>query len=268
MTNALAFMSDPMLAQCVLPHAGTGFDIGEFIASGATLYLVATGDQEQSPLAPLFATLVNEIKYEAVLAAQASPGGRLDPPVGLFLDEVTQIAPVPLHKWLASTGGMGIEIVPVVHGEAQLRERWGANGAQVIMDTCGAKMFFPGITDPATLDMAAKVCGQVSLRQIGELGREYYSQADILDPAMVRDLPKWRALVIRGGLSPVIVKPPRAWRAPEYRAARRRRQTIAALTPAAAYRPVTEAIPAGTPPPDDLVLEPAGPGGDYPWTAS
>jgi type IV secretory pathway TraG/TraD family ATPase VirD4 len=268
MTNALAFMSDPMLAQCVLPHTGTGFDIAEFIGSGGTLYLVATGDQEQSPLAPLFACLVNEIKYEAVLLAQASPGARLDPPLGLFLDEVTQIAPVPLNKWLASTGGMGIEIVPVVHGEAQLRERWGSNGAQVIMDTCGAKMFFPGITDPATLDMAAKVCGQVSLRQIGELGREYYNQVDILDPAMARDLPKWRALVIRGGLSPVIVKPPRAWRAPEYRAARRHRQTIAALVPAAAYRPVTEAIPAGSAPPDDLVLEPAAPGGDYPWSTS
>jgi type IV secretory pathway TraG/TraD family ATPase VirD4 len=214
MTNALAFMSDPMLAQCVLPHAGTGFDIAEFIASDATLYLIATGDQEQSPLAPLFACLVNEIKYEATLMAQATPGGRLDPPLGLFLDEVTQIAPVPLNKWLASTGGMGIQIFPVVHGEAQLRERWGDNGAQVIMDTCGAKMFFPGITDPATLDMAAKVCGQVSLKQKGLTGEDYWSQVDIIDPAMARELPKGRALVIRGGLSPVIVTTPRAWRAP------------------------------------------------------
>ena len=151
MTNALSFMSDPMLASCVLPHAGTGFDIREFIRSGGTLYLIATGDQEQSPLAPLFATLVNEIKYEATLMAQETPGGRLDPPLGFFLDEVTQIAPVPLNKWLASVGGMGIEIFPVVHGEAQLRERWQDNGAQVIMDTCGAKMLFPGITDPDTL---------------------------------------------------------------------------------------------------------------------
>jgi type IV secretory pathway TraG/TraD family ATPase VirD4 len=268
MTNALAFMSDPMLAQCVLPHAGTGFDIGGFLASGATLYLIATGDQEQSPLAPLFATLVNEIKYQATLMAQASPGGRLDPPLGLFLDEVTQIAPVPLNKWLASTGGMGIQIFPVVHGEAQLRERWGDNAAQVIMDTCGAKMFFPGITDPATLDLAAKVCGQVSLKQRGLTGEDYYAQVDIIDPAMARELPKGRALVIRGGLSPVIVTTPRAWRAPEYRAARRRRQTTAALVPAAAYRSIAEAVPAGSLP-EEPVLEPAGAqpgGGDYPWS--
>jgi hypothetical protein len=268
MTNALSFMGDPELAQCVLPHAGAGFDIAEFTASNGTLYLIATGDQEQSPLAPLFATLVNEIKYQAVLIAQASPGGRLDPPLGLFLDEVTQIAPVPLNKWLASVGGMGIQIIPVVHGEAQLRERWGDNGAQVIMDTCGAKMFFPGITDPATLDMAAKVCGQVSLKQRGLNGEDYYSQFDIIDPAMARELPKWRALLIRGGLSPVIVKCPLAWRAPEYRAARRRGQTIAALVPAAAYRSITDVIPAGALRADP-VLEPAGApgdGGDYPWS--
>ena len=268
MTNALSFMGDPLLAQCVLPFTGTGFDIGEFIRSNGSLYLIATGDQEQSPLAPLFACLVNEIKYEAVLMAQASPGGRLDPPLGLFLDEVTQIAPVPLNKWLASVGGMGIQIIPVVHGEAQLRERWGDNAAQVIMDTCGVKMFFPGITDPATLDMAAKVCGQVSLKQRGLNGEDYYSQFDIIDPAMVRELPKWRALLIRGGLSPVIVKCPLAWRAPEYRAARHRHQTVAALVPAQAHRSIGTAIPAGAMPPDPFLEPPGGqPGDDYPWSA-
>ncbi len=277
MTNALSFMSDPVLAQCVLPHSGAGFDIRNFIRAGGTLYLIATGDQEQSPLAPLFATLASEIKYEAVLMAQQTPGGRLDPPLGFFLDEVTQIAPVPLNKWLASVGGMGIQILPVVHGEAQLRERWHDNGAQVIMDTCGAKIFFPGITDPDTLTMAAKVCGQVSLKQKGLGGQDYHSQVDIIDPAMARELPKGRALVIRGGLSPVIVKSPRAWRAPEYRAARRRHQTTAALIPAPAYRSIDTPIPVQPPPPDGQVLEPAGrqpngdhpqPDGDYPWSAA
>lgn len=277
MTNALSFMSDPMLAQCVLPDQGTGFDIGEFIGSGGTLYLIATGDQEQSPLAPLFATLVNEIKYEATLVAQESPGGRLDPPLGFFLDEVTQIAPVPLNKWLASVGGMGIQIFPVVHGEAQLRERWKDNAAQVIMDTCGARMFFPGITDADTLSMAAKVCGQVSLKQKNVKGEDYYTQVDIIDPGMVRALPKGRALVIRGGLSPVIVKTPQAWRMPEYRAARRRGQAIAALVPAQAHRAVGDPD-AMQPQPDAAVptaadrpaLEPAGskPAPGYPWSAS
>ena len=97
----------------------------------------------------------------------------------------------------------------------------------------------------------------MSLKQKGLTGEDYYSQFDIIDPAMARELPKGRALVIRGGLSPVIVKTPLAWRAPEYRVARRRRQTIAALVPAAAYRSIAEAVPAGALP-EEPVLEPAG----------
>src|SRR6266536_5973746 len=98
------------------------------------------------------------------------------------------------------------------------------------------------------------------MKQKGFNGQDYYSQVDIIDPAMARELPKGRALVIRGGLSPVIVKTPRAWRAPEYRAARRRHQTIAALIPAQAYRSIDGAVPAGPLPQEPVpepVLEPA-----------
>src|SRR6266700_942931 len=127
--------------------------------------------------------------------------------------------------------------------------------------------------------MAAKVCGQVSLRQKGLNGQDYYSQFDIIDPAMARELPKGRALVIRGGLSPVIVKTPRAWRAPEYRAAKRRGLTIATLVPAQAYRSIVPVEPL----PNGHVLDGGGqpnghhpqPGGqpqpgdgDYPWSAA
>jgi hypothetical protein len=94
---------------------------------------------------------------------------------------------------------------------------------------------------------------------------------------MARELPKGRALVIRGGLSPVVVKTPRAWRAPEYRAAKRRHQTIATLIPAQAYRSIDAPATAEPLRPDEHVLEPVGgqpngdhpqPDGDYPWSAS
>ena len=67
------------------------------------------------------------------------------------LDEVTQICPVPLPSWLSDSGGKGIQVVAVVHGEAQLAERWGDHGRQVVLDTCSVKVFLPGITDTTTL---------------------------------------------------------------------------------------------------------------------
>ena len=62
----------------------------------------------------------HEIHYIAALAGSRQPGGRLDPPLLMALDEVTQICPVPVPSWLADSGGKGIQILTVAHGEAQL----------------------------------------------------------------------------------------------------------------------------------------------------
>ena len=116
-------------------------------------------------MAPLFACLANEIHYTAALAGSRMPGGRLDPPLLMALDEVTQICPVPVPSWLADSGGKGIQIITVAHGEAQLRTRWGANGARVILDTSSAKIWLPGISDPATLDNASALCGTTAMKE-------------------------------------------------------------------------------------------------------
>ena len=81
----------------------------------------------------------------------------------MALDEVTQICPVPVPTWLADSGGKGIQIITVAHGEAQLRSRWGADGARIIMDTSGTKIWLPGITDTATLDAASALCGTAAM---------------------------------------------------------------------------------------------------------
>src|SRR5260370_19175877 len=127
--------------------------------------MMASGDHETAPLAPLFALIVGEIKHHATLMAQAMGRGRLTRPLGMFLDEITQIVPVPLDKWLASVGGLGIQIFTVVHGVAQLRKRWGEEGAQVILDTSDLKIFLPGITDAETLESAEKGCGKAPRQQ-------------------------------------------------------------------------------------------------------
>src|SRR5712691_13488057 len=83
---------------------------------------------ESRAVAPLFACLASEIHYTAALTGSRMPGGRLDAPLLLALDEVTQICPVPVPSWLADPGGKGIQITTVAHGEAQLRSRRGTGG--------------------------------------------------------------------------------------------------------------------------------------------
>ena len=218
MSRSLSFLADPALATSVLPGPGEEFDIRLFLRQAGTVYMIAEAVSEEAPVAPLFAAMATEIHYAAAQIGQASASGRLDPPLLMGLDEVTQICPVPLPSWLSDSGGKGIEIVAVVHGEAQLTGRWGDHGRQVVLDTSSVKVYLPGITDTTTLDAAAKLCGQASWKIRGQ---DHASRYDVATPDMIRQLPGGFALVIRGGCAPVIARLPRAWNRSAYRRARR-----------------------------------------------
>ncbi len=225
----LGFMVDPVLRQAVTPGPGM-FSPAEFVRDGGTLYLIAESrDDRPSPVAGLFAALVIEIYHQATLASAKMPGSRLDPPMLWALDEVTQTCPLPLPSLLADAGGRGIQIMPVVHGAAQLRARWGRDGARTILDACGTKVFLPGSSDPETLEMASRLSGQVAAR---ERGAGHDTRHPVMTEDMIRQLPARRdgtgyAFVLRNGLSPVIGRPPVIWRDATARRLARRAQPTA-----------------------------------------
>ena len=247
MSRAVAFLANPALAASVHPGPGESLDIGAFLRSAGTLYLIAESRGEDSPVAPLFACLANEIHHAAALLGSRMPGSRLDPPLLMALDEVTQICPVPVPSWLADSGSKGIQIITVAHGEAQLRSRWGQNGARIILDTSGAKIWLPGISDPATLDTASMLCGTTAMKEVQdwrarrEHQPDYFSRQPIMTPEMVRQLPGRHALIIRGGMAPVIARLALAWNDRLYRKARRERWALA--VPAAVPEPPSIAGP-------------------------
>ncbi len=102
----------------------------------------------------------------------------------------------------------------------------------MILDNSGAKIWLPGISDTDTLDAASSLCGTTAMKEAHEwIGPhrddpDYYSRQPIMTPEMIRQLPAKRALVIRGGMSPVIARLPMAWNDSVYRAARRRASSV------------------------------------------
>jgi len=139
-------------------------------------------------------------------------------------------------------------------------------------------LMLPGVTDTTTLEHASKLCGQAAYT---EHGQEHASRHDVMTPAMIRALPPWRGLIIRAGCpSPVVAHLARAWRAREYRRARRQGWAVAQiaaapapalaeisrplfgrdLAPVARLRPVAAV-------PDVAEVLPAEPGAAYPWGA-
>jgi len=268
LSRALSFMTDPKLLESVLPAEDEpDFGVENFLRQSGTLYLIAASENDDSPVAPLFAAMAGEIHNIAAQLGQASPGGRLDPPLMMALDEIVQTCPVPLPTWLADSGGKGIQLIPVAHGEAQLRTRWQHDGAQVVLDTCGVKIWLPGISDTATLKMASDLCGQTAMR---ERGQHHHSRHDVMTPDMVRQLPSGHALIVRGSYSPVVARLGAAWNDRVYKTARRRGTAVAALTPVPAS-PAQTALPATRPAWPDLPLHPdtatvGAASDDYPWS--
>ena len=254
----LAFMLDPVLREAVTPDAGQGmFSPAEFVRDGGTLYLIAESrDERPSPVAGLFAALVTEIYHEAALAAARMPGGRLDPPMLWALDEVTQTCPLPLPSMLADAGGRGIQIMPVVHGAAQLRARWGRDGARAILDTASVKVFLPGISDPETLELGSTLSDTMAA---AERGHDHESRHPVMTEAMISRLPARRdgtgyAFILRDGLTPVIARPPIIWHGSWYKQFTRRhlRRSQPRVLPPVPLPPA----PAG---PDDLAWDDTAP---------
>jgi type IV secretion system protein VirD4 len=259
MSRALSFMADPALSASVLPAPGEGFDIPAFLDATGTIYMIAEATTEDAPVAPLFAAMATEIHYIAAMIGQASPSGRLDPPLLMGLDEVTQICPVPLPSWLSDSGGKGIQVCAVVHGEAQLTGRWQDHGRQVVLDTSSVKVFLPGITDTTTLEAASTLCGQGSWKIRGQ---DHATRHDVASADMIRQLPAGFALVIRGDCPPVIARLPRAWHNRAYRRARRFRLMLP--------DPVPGLPLAGEPEPDipldETLTFTRGDGASFPWS--
>ena len=154
MSRALSLMADPALAASVLPGPGEGFDIPAFLRNAGTVYMIAEAVSEEAPVAPLFAAMATEIHYTAAQLGQASEARRLDPPLLMGLDEVTQICPVPLPSWLSDSGGKGIQVIALVHGEAQLAGRWGDHGRQVVLDRDPGSQTVSLVLDATTANAA------------------------------------------------------------------------------------------------------------------
>lgn len=204
MALSLAWATVPQLAAAATPVPGEGFSLAEFIHQDGTLYLVAAGD-EDSPVAPLFAAFVTWITVEAGQIGSLRPARKLDPPLWLGLDEVTQICPVPLPLMLADSAGKGVLITAVAHGTSQLADRWGENGAKTVWACCGTKVILGGVSDADTLKEISDLCGTVAAGD-GD------KAAPVVPPELVRTLPDWRALVLRMNLNPVVVKFRPAWK--------------------------------------------------------
>ena len=101
----------------------------------------------------------------------------------------------------------------IVQDLSQLRARYGTDRANSILNNHGCKMVLPGISDPETADVVAKLVGrgvytdvQVSHNN-GRASRSYSLRQDqMASPDALRQLPDGTGVVLYRGKPPTIVR--------------------------------------------------------------
>jgi type IV secretion system protein VirD4 len=186
---------------------GAAIDPGALLDGDNTLYLCAPA-HDQRRLRGLFTALVKAVVEEA-FARSVRTGRPLSPPLLMVLDEAANIAPLAELDSLAATcAGHGVQLVTVWQDLAQVHARYGPRAATVV-NNHRAKLFLPGITDPATLDHACRLLGdrEVSLPSVtrglsGGSTTMAPVRRPLLAPDALRRLDPGTTVLVYGSLPP------------------------------------------------------------------
>jgi len=186
----------------------------ELIARRGTLYL-CTPRQTPERVASLFVGVLMTVVTAAYAMASRLPRGRLHTELGLFLDELANVVPIEELPALASQGaGRGVVLMSIVQDLSQLRARYGVDRANSILNNHGCKLILPGISDPETADVVARIVGRADLTDIqvsrapdGRTSRSYtVRQAPMASPDTLRQLRDGTAIVVHRGCPPTTVQ--------------------------------------------------------------
>jgi hypothetical protein len=223
---ALGWLTDATAAAAA---TGGGFDVEELLATRGTVYMLGAEDAQ---VAPLVTALTGHIAAEARRIAAAQPGGRLDPPVTLALDEAALICPVPLDNWTSDMGGRGVTIHIAVQSRAQLRQKWGDTGAATILNNAATVLIFGGSRDPEDLAAYSTLTGErheqvSSFDPDGVLTGTTTRRVPVLTPAQIAGLPQGNVLIIRRGMAPAVGTVAMAWKRRDVRRAKRQAKRAA-----------------------------------------
>jgi type IV secretory pathway TraG/TraD family ATPase VirD4 len=211
--SALSALADPAVRRSFDPADGEGLDPKTFIANRGTIYLLGTGIGASATSA-FIAALLEDITETARQLAASNPGGRLEPPLALILDEIANLCAVPsLPALMADGGGSGISTLVVIQSLAQARDKWGEQAAAAMWDAATLRLILGGSAQPRDLQDLAAVCGdrdeEIRNWSRGPDGKRTISTSTrripILPPDVIRTLPLGTGILLARTAPPILL---------------------------------------------------------------
>jgi type IV secretion system protein VirD4 len=206
------FFQPEIRVRCVPGPGRPATDIGAIIRARGTFYLLGREDPYASA-SPLMTALTEHVLDTALQLANASPWGRLCPPMLACLDELPSTAPLPtLRTRMANERALGISFIYAAQTWRQLASIFGDTDARALFGLTNVLIMFGGSKDVGFNKEVSDLVGTTRVTrttwQLGQTGGRTAHGDDmlILRPEEVRQLPEKHALVVAENSKPIIAR--------------------------------------------------------------
>ncbi|QXC60616.1 type IV secretory system conjugative DNA transfer family protein [Aquihabitans sp. G128] len=188
------------------------------IGDSNTLYLCAP-IEDQRRLAPAFGGLLNDLIGQ-VYRHVAATGQPLDPPLLVVIDEAGNTPLRALPEYASTLAGLGVLLVTIWQSLAQIEAAY-QRQADTILTNHLSKVFYAGLSDPASLRYVASVLGDAEVdtqsRTTGETSRSRSNQHSttrvaLAPPHALRQMRPGDALLVHGTLPPAHIRTRPWWK--------------------------------------------------------
>ena len=185
----------------------------DWLLSGNNTLYASTPLRAAKRLAPAIGGLIGDL-LDQVAQRVAATGRPLDPPLLLVLDEVGNTPLRELPELVSTLSGLGVQIVTIWQSITQVKAAYKDHAGTIIANH-RSKVFFSGISDPDTFELAVRLVGdeqvvnRMASRELGLGERSSHKslqESTITTSAVpghvLRQQPSGTALLIHGTIPP------------------------------------------------------------------
>ncbi|RMH80566.1 MAG: type IV secretory system conjugative DNA transfer family protein [Actinomyces sp.] len=190
----------------------SGVDLPWLLSGPNTVYLCSP-IEDQRRLAPAFGGLLNDLINQAYRHVAAT-GGPLDPPLLVVIDEAGNTPLRALPEYASTLAGIGVLLVTIWQSLAQIEVAYG-KAADTILTNHLTKVFYAGLSDPASLRYVDQVLGEAEVdtrshsateRLHGGSDQFATVRVPLTPPHVLRQMRPGDALLLHGTLPPAHVR--------------------------------------------------------------
>ncbi len=191
----------------------------DWLLSGANTLYLCSPIEDQRRLAPAFGGLLNDLIGQ-IYRQVARTGCPLDPPLLVVIDEAGNTPLRALPEYASTLAGLGVLLVTIWQSLAQIEAAYRVQ-ADTILTNHLSKVFYAGLSDPASLRYVAQVLGEAEVEThsrsasdgVGKGSKQYATtRVALAPPHALRQMCPGDALLLHGTLPPAHIRTRPWWK--------------------------------------------------------